>query len=96
MEVHLRKTNICACAQITIDLMFVKLRTENEINKVSYALNRKKTLKKNLEATEREWNVKTENTSGTIVLEFTPSPYEVFKQTVKTYYEQGYKGTKVE
>ena len=48
-------------------------------------------MKKKLEATEREWNVKIENKSGTLVLEFTPAPYEVFKQTVKTYYEQGYK-----
>ena len=65
--------------------------TDNEINRVSYALNRKKTLRKKLEATEREWDVKIENKSGSLVLEFTPAPYEVFKQTVKTYYEQGYK-----
>ena len=59
---------------------------------VKHVLNRKKTLKIKLEAAECEWNVKIENKSGTIVLEFTTAPYEVFKQTVETYYEQGYKG----
>ena len=53
----------------------LKPGTENETHRVSYALNRKKTLKKKLEATEREWNVKIENKSGTLVLEFTPAPY---------------------
>ena len=44
-----------------------------------------------LEATEREWNVKIENKSGTFFLEFTPVPYEVSKQNVKTFYRNCYK-----
>ena len=58
------------------------------VKKVDYTLNEKKTLQKKLEATEREWNVKAENKLGTVVLEFTPAPYEAFKQSVKSYYEQ--------
>ena len=58
------------------------------MKKVDYTLNEKKTVKKKLEAIEREWNVKAENKLGTVVLEFTPVPYEAFKQSVKSYYEQ--------
>ena len=69
-------------------MIYTPSKTENVTTKVDYALNTKKTLKKKLKATEREWNVRVENKSGNLVLEFTPAPYEVFKQNVKSFYKQ--------
>ena len=72
-------------------MTYTPSKTENVTTKVDYTLNTKKALKKKLKATEREWNVRVENKSGTLVLEFTPAPYEVFKQNVKSFYEQSNK-----